>query len=163
MKKEKLAHLAQSGIIAAVYAALTLLFSPLSFGLSQLRVSEGLCILPHFTPAAVPGLFLGCVIANIFGGFGLLDIVCGSLATLFAAYATYKIKNKWLVPLPAVLANAVIVGAELAYLMNVPFWQAALGVGAGQAISCYVIGMPLLFALEKLQQKRNLFGTIRRN
>ena len=163
MKKEKLAHLVQSGIIAAVYAALTLLFSPLSFGLSRLRVSEGLCILPHFTPAAVPGLFLGCVIANIFGGFGLLDIVCGSLATLFAAYATYKIKNKWLVPLPAVLANAVIVGAELAYLMNVPFWQAALGVGAGQAISCYVIGMPLLFALEKLQQKRNLFGTIRRN
>ena len=56
MKKEKLAHLVQSGIIAAVYAALTLLFSPLSFGLSQLRVSEGLCILPHFTPAAVPGL-----------------------------------------------------------------------------------------------------------
>ena len=57
MKKEKLAHLAQSGIIAAVYAVLTLLFSPLSFGLSQLRVSEGLCILPHFTPAAVPGCF----------------------------------------------------------------------------------------------------------
>lgn len=163
MKKENLVYLAQSGIIAAVYAALTLLFYPLSFGLSQLRVSEGLCILPYFTPAAVPGLFLGCVIANIFGGFGLLDIVCGSLATLLAAYATYKIKNKWLAPLPAVLTNAVIVGAELAYLINAPFWQAALGVGAGQAISCYVIGMPLLFALEKLQRKWNLFGTIRRN
>lgn len=163
MKKEKLIYLAQSGIIAAAYAALTLLFYPLSYGLSQLRVSEGLCILPYFTPAAVPGLFLGCIVANIFGGFGLLDIVCGSLATLIAAYATYKIKNKWLAPLPAVLANAVIVGAELAYLMNVPFWQAVLGVGAGQAVSCYVIGMPLLFALEKLQQKWNLFGTIRRN
>ena len=59
-----------------VYAALTLLFYPLSFGLSQLRISEGLCILPYFTPAAVPGLFLGCVIANIFGGFGLLDKMC---------------------------------------------------------------------------------------
>ena len=106
MKKEKLIYLAQSGIIAAAYAALTLLFYPLSYGLSQLRVSEGLCILPYFTPAAVPGLFLGCIVANIFGGFGLLDIVCGSLATLIAAYATYKIKNKWLAPLPAVLANA---------------------------------------------------------
>lgn len=163
MKKEKLVYLAQSGIIAAAYAALTLLFYPLSYGLSQLRVSEGLCILPYFTPAAVPGLFIGCIVANIFGGFGLLDIVCGSLATLLAAYGAYKIKNKWLAPLPAVLANAVIVGAELAYLMNVPFWQAALGVGAGQAVSCYVIGMPLLFALEKLQRKWNLFGTIRRN
>ena len=145
MKKEKLIYLAQSGIIAAAYAALTLLFYPLSYGLSQLRVSEGLCILPYFTPAAVPGLFLGCIVANIFGGFGLLDIVCGSLATLIAAYATYKIKNKWLAPLPAVLANAVIVGAELAYLRNVPFWQAALGVGAGQAVSCYVIGICLLY------------------
>ena len=163
MKKEKLIYLAQSGIIAAAYAALTLLFYPLSYGLSQLRVSEGLCILPYFTPAAVPGLFLGCIVANIFGGFGLLDIVCGSLATLIAAYATYKIKNKWLAPLTAVLANGGIVGAELAYLMNVACWQAALGVGAGQAVSCYVIGMPLLFALEKLQQKWNLFGTIRRN
>lgn len=158
----KLTYLAQSGIIAAVYAALTLLFYPLSFGLSQLRVSEGLCVLPFFTPAAVPGLFVGCIIANVFGGFGLLDIVCGSLATLLSAYCTYKIKNRYLAPLPAVLFNAVIVGAELAYLMNLPFWSTALAVGAGQAVSCYVLGLPLLFALEKLGQKRNLFGSIRR-
>ena len=139
----KLTYLAQSGIIAAVYAALTLLFYPLSFGLSQLRVSEGLCVLPFFTPAAVPGLFVGCIFANVFGGFGLLDILCGSLATLCSAYCTYKIKNRYLAPLPAVLFNAVI-------------------VGAGQAVSCYVLGLPLLFALEKLGQKRNLFGSIRR-
>ena len=162
MRSQKLSYLAQSGIIAAVYVALTLVFYPIGYGLSQLRVSEALCVLPYFTPAAVPGLFLGCIIANLFGGFGLIDIVCGSLATLLAALWTYKIRNKFLAPLPAVLLNAVIVGFELSYLMHLPFWQTAPAVLAGQAVSCYVLGLPLLLALEKLQQKRNLFATFGR-
>ncbi len=156
MRNQKLLYLAQGGIIAAVYLALTLLFYPASFGLSQLRVSEGLCVLPYFTPAAVPGLFVGCIAANLFGGFGLLDVVCGSLATLLSAMATRKIKNKFLAPLPAVLINAVIVGFELSYLLGLPFYQTALAVLAGQAVSCYALGLPLLLALEKLQEKRNI-------
>ncbi len=156
MKKKGLKYLIQGGIIAALYAGLTLLFQPISYGLGQVRISEALTILPFFTPAAVPGLFTGCVIANFFGGFGWVDVVFGSLATLLAAYVTYKIKNKWLAPLPSVLFNGMIVGIELAVLLNQPWWLAILYVTAGQAISCYVLGLPLLLALEKHQLK--IFG-----
>ena len=106
----KLRFVIESGIIAAVYAALTLLLAPISYGLIQVRVAEALCILPFFTPAAVPGLFIGCLIANAVGGLGVIDIVFGSLATLLSAAVAYKVKVKWLVPLPAVVVNAVVVG-----------------------------------------------------
>lgn len=146
---KKLLFLCEAGIIAAIYAALTLAFAPISYGMVQFRVSEALCVLPFFTPSAVPGLFIGCLISNIFGGNGLLDVIVGSLATLLAAYATYKIKSKWLAPLPAVIINALAVGAMLHFVINIPLLESMAYIFIGQAGACYLVGMPLLFVLNK--------------
>jgi len=148
--------MAEAGIIAALYFALTMAVAPISYGQLQMRVSEALCVLPFFTPAAVPGLFIGCLLANIFSFLGIFDIVFGSLATLIAALITYYIKNKWLLPFPSVVVNAFVVGALLYYLAELPFWISVLYVGIGQAIACYVLGMPLFFILN--QHKHKLFG-----
>lgn len=150
--------LAYAGVIAAVYAALTLALSPISYGLLQCRISEALCILPYFTGAAVPGLFLGCIISNLAVGAPIYDIVFGSLATLIAAAATYSLRGKWsryLAPLPPVVCNALIVGAVLvyAYGVGVSYWAAAAYVGIGEALACYGIGLPLMIALEPYRDK----------
>lgn len=148
--KIKTRLLCEMAVIAAIYAVLTLALAPISFGQFQIRVSEALCVLPFFTPAAVPGLFIGCVIANLFGStLGIMDIVVGSLATLAAAFVASKVKNKWLVPLPSVLLNAFLVSWVLSVVLELPYWLNVLYVGAGQAIACYGIGMPLLFLLER--------------
>lgn len=150
----KIKILIQSAIIAAIYAALTLAFAPISYGPVQVRISESLTILPFFTPAGIYGLFIGCLIANIVGGLGMLDIVFGSLATLLAAIITYKIRNKWLVPLPAVVVNALIIGYIVSYYyMNIPLYLGIAYVGIGQIIACYGLGMVLLFQLEKHKER----------
>ena len=148
--------MAEAGIIAALYFALTMAVAPLSYWQLQMRVSEALCVLPFFTPAAIPGLFIGCLLANIFSFLGIFDVMFGSLATLVAALITYYIKNKWLLPLPSVIVNAFVVGALLYYLAELPFFISVLYVGAGEAIACYVLGMPLFFVLNK--HKGKLFG-----
>lgn len=160
MKNKGLRYIIQGGIIAAVYAALTLITPIFSYGVGQVRISEALCVLPFFTPAAIPGLFVGCALANLGSPFGIIDIVCGSVASLLAAYATSKVKNKWLAPLPSVLLNGLIVGLMLAQALGYPWWAAILYVAGGQAIACYALGMPLLFALDKFRGK--LFGETRR-
>ena len=155
MKPLTAKHLAHAGIIAALYAALTVLLAPISYGLIQCRVSEALSVLPVFTGAAVPGLFLGCVIANLLGGAPIYDVVFGSLATLLAAIVTRLLaKNRVpraLLPLPSVLFNALIVGWLLVsvYGVGVPLPLAMLYVGIGQAAACYGLGLPLLYMLEK--------------
>ncbi len=141
--------MAEAGVIAAVYFVLTMAVAPISYGNIQMRISEALCVLPFFTPAAVPGLFIGCLLANLLSPLGVFDIVFGSLATLLAAFLTYKIKNKWFLPLPSVIVNAFAVGALLYFLAGLPFWLSVLYVGAGQAIACYALGMPLYFLLNK--------------
>ena len=149
----------RGALIGALYVLLTLAVQPISSGLMQMRVSEALCVLPFFTPAAVPGLFIGCFVANLIMGSALPDVVFGSLATLLSAAATYGMRkfgwSKWLAPFPAVFFNAVIVGYLLTYVYNVgvPWEVSALYVGAGQALSCYVLGIPLLFGLEKFGKK----------
>lgn len=155
--------IAEAGIIAALYFVLTVAVAPLSYGQLQVRISEALGILPFFTPAAVPGLFVGCVLANLFSPFGVWDIVFGSLATLIAALITYRIKIKWLLPLPAIVVNALVIGAEITLLSALPqfgdmlsptvFSVAAAYVGAGEAIATYVLGMPLFFLLSKHRDK----------
>ena len=144
----------RAAMIGAIYALLTLIFAPISYGVIQVRIAEMLMVLPFFTPAAIPGLFVGCVIANIFGGYGILDIVFGSLATLISAYLVSKISNKYLVPLPQVLINAVVVGMVLHLVLELPFYLAAAWVGAGQLVACYGLGLPLLLILEK---RRDIF------
>lgn len=139
----------RAAMIGAVYALLTIIFHPISYGMVQVRVAEMLMVLPFFTPAAIPGLFVGCVIANFFGGLGLVDVVFGSLATLVSAYLVSRIGNKYLVPLPPVVINAVVIGLVLHYVLGFPFYLAAAWVGAGQLLACYGLGLPLLLILER--------------
>lgn len=149
-----------AALIAALYTALTLFavltpFGYISFGPTQIRFAEALTILPAFTPAAIPGLFIGCLIANIVGvsmglGAGILDIIFGSLATLTAAYLSYLLRHKkWLVPLPPVLINAVVIGILLNQVFGLPLYASILSIGLGQIGACYVLGMPLYFMLDK--------------
>ena len=152
-----------AAIIAAMYVVLTYvakLFG-LDSGMIQVRFSEMLCILPMFTSAAVPGLAIGCLLANILGGAVILDVVFGPVATLIGAFGTYLLrKRKWIAPLPPVLANALIVPFVLAYGYGmseaIPFMM--LTVGIGEIISIYVIGMVFYFALEK--RAKGIFGQI---
>lgn len=154
MKNQKVLYLTHAAMIAALYVVLTQLSHV--FGLDsqaiQLRFAEALTILPFFTPAAIPGLFVGCVLANFFAGCLPLDIVFGSLATLLGALGTYALrKHKWLAPIPPIVANTLIVPFIIAYVYHaegtVPFFM--LTVGIGEVLSCGVLGMLFLFALQK--------------
>ena len=142
-QQSKALFIAQSAIIAAMYVALTLVFAPISYGAIQVRISEMLTILPMFTPAAIPGLFLGCLIANLIGGAIIWDIVFGSIATLIGAVFGYLLrKNRWLVPIPAIIANVVIVPLVLryGYCINIPILLLALYIAIGEIAGCYVLG-----------------------
>ncbi len=143
----------QAALIAAVYATLTVAFAPLSYGQIQVRFAEALTVLPFFTPAAIPGLAVGCLIANMFGGGGVIDMVFGSLATLAAAYLSYKMPKKWLVPIPPIVANGIVVGFILNYLYDLPLLITMGWVALGELIACYAIGYPLMLALEKYKDK----------
>ena len=160
--KNKLNFIVTASLIAAVYASLTFLGSifGLSYGPIQLRISEVLTILPLFTPAAIPGLTIGCFIANI-GSFNLLDMIFGTLATLIAAILTYLLKNikfknlPILAILPPVLINAIIIGFEIAWFFlpdGLSFWGfliSGIQVGTGQFIVCYVFGIPFYLLIKK--------------
>lgn len=154
-------YITTAALIAAIYAALTYFgsFFGLSYGSVQVRFSEALTILPIFTPAAIPGLTIGCFIANI-GSFNLLDMVFGTLATLIAAILTYLLRNikfknlPLLALIPPVIINAMVIGIEIAvFLLPEGFTSyglliSALQVGAGQIIACYGLGLPLYLTLK---------------
>ncbi|WP_044641030.1 QueT transporter family protein [Risungbinella massiliensis] len=142
-------------VIAALYAALTLAFAPISYGALQFRISEALTVLPFFTPLAIPGLTLGTFIANMQSSFAILDMVIGSIATLIAATLTYKVRKKWLAPLPPVIMNALIIGTMISILSNYePSIPVAIAyVGLGQLGVCYLLGYPLLLVLEKYRNQ----------
>ena len=156
--------LALNGVVAASYAALTLVASALNlaYGPVQFRFSEALTILPFLFPGTWPGLFVGCLLANLLSPYGPLDIILGSLATLVAAILTEKTNNRWLAPLFPVLSNAILVGGMLAWYevgFTSAFWSAfafnAFTVGLGEAIACYVLGLLLLHALSHSSFFRN--------
>ena len=157
MKNKKVLFLVQAAMIAAIYVVLTLIFQPFSFGEIQVRIAEALTILPVFTPAAIPGLFVGCLIGNIFGGSVLPDIIFGSLATLIGAIFTYLLRkqSKYLAPLPPIISNIVIVPFVLryAYGINLPIPFMMLTVGIGEIISCGVLGMIVYVTLKKYQYR----------
>jgi uncharacterized membrane protein len=168
MKVYSARELTIAGLIAAVYAALSVALAPISFGVYQVRIAEAFTILPFLTRAAIPGLFVGCFLANIIGGLGWLDIVFGSLLTLASAVVTYLIGRLpqaktpglnsavWLAPLPPVVLNAFGVSAYLAPLIGVSYWFSVQMVGLGQVIACYAIGIPLLMML---QRRRAMFDS----
>ncbi len=144
-------RLVRGSMIAAVYAALTLVLAPISYGPFQLRVSEALCFLPLLLPEAIPGLFIGCLIANLGSNLGLADIVFGSLFSLAAALLTWRLRKGpvWIALLPPVLVNAFGVGALLYFIADAPYWLSSLWVGLGQAATVYLIGLPLYFLIKK--------------
>ncbi len=153
MKTKQVTYLTQAAMIAALYVVLTFLANALGLAnyAVQLRFSEALTILPFFTPAAIPGLFVGCLLSNILTGCALPDIVFGSLATLIGAILTYKLrKNKWMAPLPPIAANAIIIPFVLLYAYGIkPLWFSFVTVTIGEILSCGVLGMLLLFSLQK--------------
>lgn len=151
MRKKSL-FLIQGAMIAAIYIALTMLFLPISFGPVQFRISEVLCVLPYFTPAAVPGLFAGCFLANFFGGAAVLDIVFGSLATLIGAAGSYWLrKNRYLVSLLPILSNILIIPWVLrfAYGSEDLIWFSMITVGIGEILSAGILGQGLITVLER--------------
>ncbi len=164
--KKTLIFIVQSGLIAAVYVALTFVsaLAGLASDAIQVRLSEALCVLPYFTPAAIPGLFIGCAMANLLTACAPLDILFGSLATLLGALGAYLIgryakkcngKNvlflKLLIPIPNLVANIIIVPwvLRLVYGDTAAIWFLSLTVGIGELIACVGLGLILLFALEK--------------
>ena len=156
MRRSTVQDLTLAALIAAVYAVLTLALPIPAYSGVQLLVAEAMTVLPFLFPAATPGLFVGCFIANLFSPYPL-DILCGSLATLLACLMTQRVPNRWLAPLPPVLCNMVIVGAEIAWFetgFGPGFWTAyafnAFTVGLGELIACVVLGELLLSILPKV-------------
>ena len=144
-------YMCRAAVIAALYVVLTLLSAALgiSSGVIQFRLSEALCVLPVFTSAAVPGVAVGCLIANLVTGAPVWDVVFGSLATLLGALGAYALRRwKYLASLPTVLANAAIIPIVLIYAYGVPDgWLFLVGtVSAGELVCCTGIGSVLVAA-----------------
>ena len=155
MKNTK--FMAQTSLIAALYAVLTLCLAPIGFGIIQFRVSEVLTLLPIFTSAAIPGLTIGCLVSNYigfiwFGSTGIIDIIFGTIATLLAAICTHYLKNKkWLAPLPPVIFNAVIVGGYLHFIAfrNINIVLCMLSIALSEAVITYILGIPFANIIRK--------------
>lgn len=154
----------QAATIAAIYVVLVVIFNSWSFGPIQFRIAESLTVLPFFTPAAIPGLFVGCFLANFLGGAHILDIVFGSVATLIGAVGTFGIGKlaekswkpaRWFLSIPPILANTLIVPFVLryAYGLEDAIWYLMVTVGIGEIIVCGIIGMVLWSVLWRYKNK----------
>ena len=160
-KKQNTLYLAHAAVIAAIYVVLTVMAATLNLasGAVQVRFSEALTILPFFTPAAIPGLVIGCFLANLLTGAIVPDIIFGTIATLLGAIGTRALrKNRWLCSLPPVAANTIIVPLVLSYGYHIPggIPYFMLTVGAGEVLSCIVLGEILLSVLKPVSGR--LFG-----
>lgn len=162
MKNKNVAFLTHAAIIAAVYVVLNVALAAIGNGVMQVRFAEALTILPLFTSAAIPGLFIGCLVGNILSGCILPDIIFGSLATLIGAIGTYKLgqKHPILGTLPPILSNIIIVPLILRYGYGQPFPipYMMMTVGVGEIISCGLFGMILYTALKPM--KGRIFGNL---
>jgi uncharacterized membrane protein len=149
-----------AGLVAAMYIALVMVTIPTSFGFLQFRAAEALTLLPFLFPAAIPGLFVGCFLANVFfSELGPPDWIIGSVATLSAAVLTARCKNRWLAAVPPVLINAAAIGVMLSVLIpgaGIGIGLSMFSVGIGQFAVCFGLGVPLTYALEKAGLVRKL-------
>ena len=163
LQNKKISKLVFSAVIAAIYIVLTLLLAPISYGQIQVRVSEALTLLPFLSSYSIWGVFLGCIISNLIGGNGIIDVVFGSLSTLIAAILTYYIGRsnlklkKYLAPIPPIIINAVVIGFILNYTLKLPLLLSMLWVGVGEAISCYILGLILISMIEKNKKLMSYF------
>lgn len=162
MRNKKVLFITQAAVIAAIYVVLT--FVSNTFGLAsgaiQFRLSEALTILPFFTPAAIPGLTIGCFLSNLLTGGALYDVIFGTVATLIGALGSYALrKYKWAVPLPPIIANILIVPWVLRLVYEIPdaIGYLMVTVGIGEVAMCGILGTALMLALGKY--KNILFGT----
>jgi len=151
---KKTLFITEAAVIAAIYTVLVIIAAPISYGPIQVRIAEALTILPYFTPAAIPGVTIGCLLSAILTGADILDIVFGTLATLIAVIISYKLRrNKFLVPIPPIIVNALIIPWVLRYAYSIPdaipFMM--LTVGIGEIIAAGVLGLTLLLALDKVK------------
>ncbi|MGN6712797.1 Uncharacterized membrane protein [Anaerocolumna jejuensis DSM 15929] len=150
--KSKTYFITQAALIAAIYVVLVFVFKPISFSNIQIRIAEALTILPFFTPAAIPGLTIGCLLGNLLGGADILDITFGTLATLLGATGSYLLRrSKFLVPLSPIVSNTLIIPWVLRYayglVLPIPIMMATVGIG--EVLSCGVLGFFLLIVLNK--------------
>jgi len=153
-------YLTKASVIAAIYVILVVLeipFGQLAFGPVQVRVAEALVLLPLIESAAIPGVFIGCLLANLIltftSGFGLIDVVAGSLVTLVSAYLTSKMPNKWLGILPPVVLNGLIVSIWVSYFIKIPYWPTVAGIAVGELVAVGVFGNIVLFAYNRIKLK----------
>lgn len=160
MQNKKVLFLTQAAMIAALYAVLTFLTGifGLASGAVQLRLSEMLTILPAFTPAAIPGLSIGCFLSNLLSGCCILDIIIGTFATLLGSIGAYLLRKwKWAIPIPAILANTILVPWVLTspygYGLTDAWSYLVITVGGGEIISCEIFGMILYFTLIKYRSR----------
>ncbi len=138
--------------IAAIYACLTYITAGISGGMVQVRIAEALCILPVFTPTAIPALTIGCVLSNLLCGGVIWDVIFGSLATLIGAWGTYALrKTKFLCLLPPIISNAVIIPCVLAFAYGAKgsVFLFMISIFTGELISCGILGYILKSAIEK--------------
>ena len=175
-RNRRVLYMAQAAVIAALYAVLTYVAAALNlaYGPVQFRFSEALTVLPLFTPAAIPGLAIGCLLSNLMSPLGLVDWLCGPLATLLAAVCTYWLRNvrvkdlPLLALLPPAVFNAVIIGWEISCLSEAgtfsllnfnlaAFWPNAFSVGLGELVVCYVLGLALIYGLQKSGAHKRIF------
>ncbi len=150
----KVLFMTQAAMIAAIYVVLCLVFEPISYGAIQTRVAEALTVLPFFTPAAIPGLFIGCLLSNFLGGAAALDVIFGSIATLIGAVGSYLLrKNRYLVSVPPILANMIIIPWVLrfAYGSEDMIWFSTITVGIGEILAIGILGQILLSVLIRYQ------------
>ncbi len=136
----KVRYITKAAVIAVLYVVLTYVMGLMSFNPLQLRLSEGLTILPLIEPAAIPGLFVGCILANLQSPFGIIDILGGSLVTLLAAFLTSKAKNFWMGTLPPIILNALFVSIWVSYFAKTPYLITAGGIALGEGISVIAFG-----------------------
>ncbi len=149
-----------SSVTAALYIAISLIFAPVSFGPVQFRFAEALTVLCCFSPYYIVGLTVGCFIVNIIGPFGIVDAVVGGVATLVSAVLVYYFRKKQIKGIPLVslifpvIINALAVGTEIYFTLsntNLPFILTVLSVALGEAVSVFVLGIPLYFAVKKIK------------
>ena len=151
-QSSKIIYITQAALIAAIYTVLTMIAAgfDLASGAIQVRFSEALTILPYFTPAAIPGLTIGCLLSNTLTGCALPDIIFGTLATFLGAVGSYALRrNRWLCALPPIISNMLIIPFILTYAYHIPggIPLFMLTVGTGELISCMGLGQILLQAL----------------
>ena len=175
MKQTKVRRMVTCAMLAAIYTAVSFVLAPISYGFVQIRVAEAMTLLPVFAPSAVFGVTLGCFVTNLIGFMtganilGWLDIVFGTAATLIAAWMTWFLRDvrikglPVLAAIPPVLMNAVVIGLELCWLISGGFnWAVfllnAISVGVGQIVSCFLLGLPLVWWLEKTGLHRRMFS-----